>query len=153
MTPNPPSTPTLADLRRVHGIVRSFVPHHHDTENLAVDILLESWSKNHTHPAFVFIRNRCYDAMRAQGREIKVIHDAALHHEHSHSDPEVEQGRLNVVKTLMAVLSPLERKVVWYRFYCDAPTVEIARCVSMQVQDVREVLSQAIFKMKQASWE
>lgn len=81
-----------------------------------------------------------------------MIHDAALHHADT-PDPEIEQGRLQVVKTLMAVLSPQERKVVWYRFYCDTPTIEIARCIGISVVDVRELLSQAIFKMKQASWE
>ncbi len=147
-----PTPPTLADLRRVHGIVRSMVPHHFDTENLAVDILIESCSKHHPEPAIVFIRNRCNDYLRVRGREAEVTQDYARHNEPT-IDPEVDAGKLRVVKTLMAVLSPQERKIVWYRFYCDTSTSEIARVTELPVNVVREVLSQALFKMKQAAWE
>ncbi len=142
--------PTLLDLRRVHGLVRSFVPPHVDSEDLAVEILIESWSKGHTQPSWSFIRHRCLDNLQAASRELEVMKDKSTHEPEFSPDDELDQKLL--VNALVSVLSPLEKKVVWYRFYMDLSTNDIASRAKLPLTSVRELLAQALFKMKQASW-
>lgn len=123
--------------------VRTLVPPAIDAEGLALDILLESWSNQISHPSRTFIQHRCYDAIRKMHREEQALHSYVPPDPHNTEESEAKVGRL------IMILSPVERKIIWYRFYQDLSIQDIARKVSMQSGTVKEILLAALYKMHQ----
>lgn len=139
----------LEGLRRVEAIVRTFVPSSFDRESLAVDICLESWENRIERPSWEFVRHRCYDALRRAKRER--LHLAAKAREPHETFGDLADAKSEVA-SLVRVLSPLERRVVFFRFYLDLPIVEIAKRLKLDLPTVRDNLASAIYKMKQEAW-
>lgn len=150
MDPKPPLN--LSDLRRVLTIVRRHVPRHLDTESIATDILIESWIKGHPTPSTGFIYNRCVDHLRVQVREntyLNAPHPAQI------DDPSESLDTSDLVNSLMTVLSPNEKRIIWYRFFREPPLSDtgIANKLEMPLREVQGVVAQALFKMRQATTE
>jgi len=154
----PPTSPEpfdpIAELRRIESTVRRLLPRYYDHESLAVDILIESHLKGYDHPTTTFIRNRCYDAANHETTEqrarIKSQMFADQHHNSSEpEDADDDSANRADVSDLIKVLGPLERKLIFYRFYLDLPIAEIARRLELNVNVVREQLTQALYKMRQ----
>lgn len=137
---------TPQDLARVHAIVRRFVPRHFDTEQIAVDVLVESWANGVEIPTYVFIRNRCFDVLRSSQVEQRVM--SAQRPEDS-VGPQTDTETNDLVGYFMGVLDNLERRVVYLKFFADKPLAEIASALRRDPKDIREVLAVALYKMKQ----
>lgn len=152
MVPTSPATDeiTLASLERVLGIVRQFLPPWYDTESISSDILLESWCNHQPKPSWEFVRRRCIDQTRRQCMESDVLKERKTPEGTSESRLSADQAA--AVSTLIRVLDPWERKVVFYRFYLDLGPEEIGRRLSVDATRIRETLTQAIYKMKEEAY-
>jgi len=144
----------LPTLNRVLRTVRSILPAHFDTESIAMDILIESWSKNVPDPAYSFIRHRCLDAARNLRREHEVLTEAAeiLRTDSSPGDSIPADDCDMMLNYLTAVLDSQEKQAIFYRFYLDLSTVDISLRMSTNAPRVRELLASAIYKMKEAAY-
>ncbi len=138
----------IGALKRVRSIVAQHLPRWYDIDSIAVEILLESWDNEVEKPSWGFIVQRCIDHVRANKREQGHLHNYLPSEPH---EPSVEL--LDQINELMKILSPIERKVIFYRFYLELPIAETAKRMRVDVTLVRETLSQALFKMKQMAWE
>ena len=65
-------------MERVTRIARRFLPRGMDYENVAMDVLIESWMNKVEQPSRSFIRNRCWDALRRLQSELKANESLAL---------------------------------------------------------------------------
>jgi len=144
--PNPPS---LDDLRRVHSMVKRQLPAYLDREDIAVGILIESSLNGHSRPSYHFVRNRCIDVLRKLETERSTIALQPLEPAYVHEDESAQQDNIDY---LVGVLSPTEKRLVWYRFFRDPPlsVSAIAQVIKMPVPSVQGILAQALFKMRQA---
>ena len=145
LIPPPVDDLTLDDLARVHSIVRQHLPPSYDREDIAVDILIESWTNHQPRPSWGFIRNRCIDMRRSHNKELGLIHDKSTHSPATQPPGHDAQE----IATLVRVLDPWERKLIYYRFYQDLPLPEIAKRLSCSLDRVRNTLSAALYKMKE----
>lgn len=143
----------LACLKRIHSTVRSFLPRSFDTESVSVDILIESASNGVLHPPRDFIRMRCQDKARSAQRE-KLALERRSHMFRPEPDRSADDP-VDMAHRLIGVLSPLERKIVFYRFFLDGglPLAEIARRLRMDLNVVRETIAQALYKMREEAYE
>lgn len=136
-------------LNRVTRIVRSILPSHFDTESIAMDILVESWSNKIDEPSYSFIRNRCIDQFRDLSTELSHLKSAS--HEarpRPHmSSPEDRDS----VDFLTQVLTQPEKKAVYYRFQLDLPLTEVAKHMSLTPASIRELVASAVYKMREAA--
>lgn len=137
----------LATFERVHAMVRRILKPSFDTENLAMEILLESWEKG--HEVHLLVRNRCYDLLRRSQKEKAVMQVPRPRSNDTDQDPASDQ-RLDVGQ-LVRVLNTQERKLIFYRYYLDLSLREIARRHGLDVNKVREILASAIFKMREST--
>lgn len=135
-------------LKRVRSIVAHHLPRWYDIDSIAVDILLESWDNDVEKPSWGFIVQRCIDQVRAHDREHGHLQQYQPAENH-----DISVDLLDQVNEIMKILNPLERKVVFYRFYLELSIADTAKRLRMDVNVVRETLTQAIFKMKQLTWE
>lgn len=149
----------LSALRHTQTQVRILVPNWFDRESLALDILMESWENGHTFPSVGFIRQRCIDAGRKQQRENNRLHEVARLRKESNksedlSDPEtINKQNEQRVSGLMKCLTPIERQVIFLRFYVELSVVDSAKELSISAARVRDILSAAIYKMREETQE
>ena len=141
-----PIEPKLA-YNRTLRIVRGYLHRSFDSEDIAIGILLESWGNSIPHPTRTFIQQRCTDHMRARKRDLLVLSE--LKPEETTSSDAID--RRDEVSVLVKVLSPLEQKLIWYRFYLDIPMREIAASTKVPLNRVRRVLWVALFKMREVA--
>ena len=136
-----------AEYSRTLWAVRRTLPRSFDSEDIAVEILIESWSKGVLQPSLEFVRQRCIDKLRSRKRETKyqALVRATQHHV---APPEVEQK--DEVEVLVKVLTPLERKIIWYRYYLGISVRETAEKIRLPVNRVSRGLEMALFKMREA---
>ena len=138
-----------ADLIRVTQLVRRFLPPGVDYENVAMDVVLESWTKGHDIPSRGFVKNRCWDALRKRRTELKANEGLFIR------SPDETQGDLegvdfdNLMTKLVHGLSVDERKVIWYRFYLGSSVAEIAKKMDIGKGKVYIMLAESLFKMRQ----
>lgn len=144
----------LPTLNRVLRTVRSILPSHFDTESIAMDILIESWSNQIIDPAYSFIRHRCLDAARSSRREHEVLVEAAEINKSidSPDDSIPADDRDMMLNYLTSVLDSPERKAIFFRFYLDLSTLDISARMALDPSQVRELLASAIYKMKEAAY-
>lgn len=135
------------EYNRTLQIVRSCLPHSFDSEDICIGILLESWSNNVLRPTRNFIQQRCIDQLRARKIENSMLDELRFRQKDSH--PEVNYKA--DVSTLIKVLSPLEQKLIWYRFYLAVPMREIAKKTGVPLNRVRRILWVALFRMREAA--
>lgn len=140
---------TLATFERVHKMVKRFLNPSFDTENLAMEVVLESWTNDHPEPSWSFVRNRCYDLLRRSQKEKEIM---ALPRPETTSK-ELDPGMKDQVNQLMKILNNEERKLIFFRYYLDLTLREIAERQAMPINKVREVLTSAVYKMRDASQE
>lgn len=133
-------------INRVNHQVRRILPRHLDAENVAIEIIFESWMNNVEAPSVNFIRHRCYDAMR------KSLIDTRTSRRFPRSlvTRDIPPDDSDHISKLMRSLSLDERKIIWYRFYQGLSRSEIASKLKLSVNVVREVLIAALFKMRQS---
>jgi len=136
----------LEQLARVHAIVRTIVPRHYDTEQVAVDVLTESWLNHIDNPTYQFIRNRCIDYLRHEKVEQRVLRDQRPP---TSVGPQTTVETNQLVNALLSVLTNDERKAIYYRFNCDYTIAETASRMRLDPKLVRELLEVALYKMKQ----
>ncbi len=142
----------IADVNRVILIAKHFLPPGVDYENIAIDILMESWQNGIEQPARMFIRNRCYDAMRRMKSELKANEAAFKERPKGYSaDKEVETQDL--MDKLTSVLNLLEKKAIWYRFYMDLSVLDIGAKLGVGKNRASVLLTEALFKMRQENDE
>lgn len=144
-----PSDPE-AEFTRAHGIVKRFLPASYDTENITMEVLLESWKNAVFRPSRAFIQNRCIDSIRVQNRE-RAFRQDLQRQPQWHTPKGVE--RKDQVEVLVGVLTPLERQLIWFRFYAGLSVRETSKETGMPVVKVRELLAGALFKMREVGDE
>lgn len=138
---------SLVTFERVHRSVKRILNPSFDTENLAMEVVLESWTNGHAEPSWSFIRHRCYDLLRRSQKEKEVMQVPRPKANEDLHDAERE------VSYLMKVLNNQEKKLIFYRYYLDLTLRAIAERQGMDVNKVREVLTSAVYKMREASQE
>lgn len=142
---------TQAQVTELTNKVRRLTPPSTDHEGLALDILFEVWQAGRLAPTFLDIRSRCTDEVRrryAEAKNLSGIPPPAV----PESEFESIQRR-DQVELLMrsSNLTNLEKKAIWYRYYAELDLTEIAKKLSQPINTVRQVLTTALFKMRQAN--
>jgi len=136
------------DVTRVIAIAKRYLPQGIDYENIAIDILLESWQNGIEQPARMFIRNRCYDAIRRMKSELQANEGAFRDKKLVYPDlKEVETQDL--MDKLTSVLSMMEKKAIWYRYYMDLSVSDIGAKLGVGKNRASVLLTEALFKMRQ----
>lgn len=134
---------------RVTRIVAMYLSPPHDVESIAMNILLESWANGVELPTTRFIRLKCYTALRKHHREIQVSEFAS----NPEKDFNLEQLRLHnqdELNLLFRVLTQLERKVIFLKYYEDLSNEDIAKMLKKSNYLVSETLTVALYKMRNA---
>ena len=138
-----------ADITRVVGYARRFLPPEADHENIAMDILLESWLKGHEKPSRTFIKNRCWDALRRRRTELQANEGHSFKTPESSPDQTGEVDFDNLMTKLVKNLSVDERRAVWYKFYQGLKVPEMSRRMGIGKAKAYNVLKEALYKMRQ----
>jgi len=138
----------IADVKRVITLAKYFLPAGVDYENIAVDILLESWQNGIEQPARMFIRHRCYDAMRRIKSELKA-NERAFKERPVGYDGGDEVETQDLMDKLTHVLTILEKKAIWYRYYMDLSVSDIGVKLGVGKNKASVLLKEALFKMRQ----
>lgn len=130
---------TIRQVRRILGPG-------HDHEDIAIEIVFESWQARLERPSLRFIRWRCLDIIRHLKGENHMIENVARE-PHEEGDPSPET--IDQVNRLMRCLSTQEKKAIWYRFYQDMTIREIADQMHLPPAVISQTLHAAIYKMRQ----
>lgn len=136
-------------LNRVTRIVRSILPSHFDTESIAMDILVESWSNQIDDPSYSFIRNRCIDELRDRSSESAHL-ESASHEPRPRSCVSTPEDR-DSIEFLTQVLTQPEKKAIYYRFQLELSQAEVAQRMNLAPASVRELVASAVYKMREAT--
>jgi len=137
-----------ADLIRVTNLVQRFLHSGVDYENVAMDIILESWQKGHYVPSRSFIKNRCWDALRKHRTELKANEGLSLRTKscpNGAHDVEFD----NLMTKLVRNLSADERRLVWYRFWLSLKVPEISKRMGLGRARTYAMLGEVLYKMRQ----
>lgn len=139
----------LNDLRRVLAIVRRHVPSYLDTESIAADILIESWTNGHPQPSLSFIYNRCVDQLRELTQVYNYTQSVPRPND---INPMDSVDNTEFVNILMTILTPKEKTIIWYRFFREPPLSDtgVGEKLRMPLREVQGIVAQALFKMRQA---
>lgn len=136
-------------VNRVVALVRRFSSKTTDHEDLAIEILFESWTNHVEEPSVQFVRYRCIDAMRKASRSKRADEvSSRQHHEVSMPQEQETSDTQGIVDGLMRSLSPFERKVVWHRIYAERTLEDTACELKVSVKIVRETFENAVYKMR-----
>lgn len=150
MLHSPIPTNSYPNLERVTRICRQHLPPHLDYEDIAVGIFVESCENGFDTPSFEFIRNRCYDHIRAHKRELRMLNDQSPPQNEPQADTDdITIDNSLVVNHLLKILSMEEKKIIIYRFINDFTPAVIARKLKLSPDRVTEILTTAIFKMRE----
>lgn len=144
-----PITLSLYHLKRVQDRVSHHLPNYYDREQIALDILIESWLNGQPLPTFDFIKHRCIDVARLKQRESQIMNDLS-HRTHSTTHEPTTDARERVAK-LIRCLNPQEKQAIAYRFYMDLPVAEAAQQCRMPEDTFRVLIQRCLHKMREAS--
>ena len=136
-------------MERVTRIARRFLPRGMDYENVAMDVLIESWLNKVEQPSRSFIRNRCWDALRRLQSELKANESLALKAPVEHGSGIRKVDFNNLMTKITSVLTSDEKKLIWYRFYMGLKIPEIAQKIGIRRSKAYVMLSEALYKMRQ----
>lgn len=147
---SPPPDPALLSLSTLHSIeaqVRQHLDPSYDREAIAMDLLLESWTEGVPFPSRNVIHFRCIDYARRRYKELDMNRDRTEHFDATPGDDPFPAQVIN--RLVPQVLSPDERRIVFFRFYADLSLAECGRRLGWTLQRVRETLEGALYKMRQ----
>jgi len=133
-------------VKKVYGSVCRFLPPSFDRENVALEILMSSFEKTNKPPSWGFIRNKCIDVMRRGKRELKA-NEAYLRQKQT--PEESLEGVDELVEELIKVLTLDEKKAIFHMFYQGLSITKTSKKLHCTKAHVKELLSTAIFKMRQ----
>ena len=136
-------------MERVTRIARRFLPRGMDYENVAMDVLIESWMNKVEQPSRSFIRNRCWDALRRLQSELKANESLALKAPVDYGSGIKKVDFNNLMTKITSVLTSDEKKLVWYRFYMGLKIPEIAKRLAIRKNKAYGMLAEALYKMRQ----
>lgn len=126
--------------------VKHLVPPQVDYEDLALEILFTSWLNKIEVPSLEFIRQRCFNAIRnAKLEHVKIQHEPKTMIEPD-IQPEIETR--DEVQMLVSILSPTEKKLIWYRFYQELTLEEISKQTKIPLNLCRDTIQLALHKMR-----
>ena len=137
-----------ADLVHVTQLVRRFLPPGVDYENVAMDVVLASWTTGHDIPSRGFVKNRCWDALRKRRTELEANEGRSLQSQSS-PDGSDEVDFNNLMTKLVKDLSVEERKIIWYKFWPGLKVPEIAKRLGLGKARTYQLLNEALYKMRQ----
>lgn len=144
-SPTPPDL-TPADLTRTLTIICRFLPPSFDREQLAIDILMESWLNSHPCPSPQFIHHRCIDALRHRAKERQVTTERALAQDRGFVEPSPHS--CDELTKLTKCLTPLEKKIIALRFHMDMTVDETAHHTKLSPDALRLHIQRALYKMR-----
>jgi DNA-directed RNA polymerase specialized sigma24 family protein len=147
--PHPHNDLSPYHFKRVLGHVQHHLPSHYDREQIALDILVESWLNDQPLPTSNFIHHRCIDAARSQQKESQVMRE--LSRRVFDAAPEHPTDARERVAKLVKCLDPVEKRAIAFRFYMDMPVAEAAKQCKMPEDAFRLVIQRALYKMREAS--
>lgn len=136
-------------LKRVLGHVQHHLSPHFDREQIALDILIESWLNDQPLPTSNFIKHRCIDAVRLKQKESQIMQE--LSRRSVDTSPERPTDARERVAKLVKCLDPLEKRAIAYRFYMDLPVAEAAAQCRMPEDAFRILIQRCLHKMREAS--
>ena len=136
------------DILRVRSILRLYCPVHFDLDQMALDIIVESWSNGYPKPSWRFIKNRAIDALRSQQVEDNALGKLQQTEEH---DARIDIDQNDLLNRLTKVLTRSEGEIIYLRFYENYSLREIAKRINRTERDISETLAIALYKMRQAS--
>lgn len=137
------------DIERVIKIARRFLPPKLDVENIALDVLIESWQNGVEQPSVSFIRNRCYDAMRKDKLDLKIKETFVQTHSEETAGDQQSVEESDLMTKLTSVLTTEQKKLIWYRFYQELSLKQIGEKIGLSPNCVSEIIKEALFRMRQ----
>lgn len=146
-----PPLPPIPDeqVERVHRLVRHFLPPEYDRDFIATEILLHAWQHNVPLISVGYVRYKCIDAWRS--REAEKMRNEGYVHEpspRSLTDSVDEMERKLLVEEIICHLTPLERKLIWMKFWKGMTLEEIAEETGVGRQEVQMKIQVALYTMK-----
>ena len=128
--------------------VKHQVPKHIDHEDLALEILFSSWLNKIDIPSPEFISQKCRNACRNWNKHYAKL--GRYKSTMSQPSPSEEVANNDEVEARMAILSKLERKLIWHRFYQELTLEELAEAMRLPLNLCRDTLHLALLKMRSA---
>lgn len=165
---------TPEEITRIRNWVDMFLPVEYDREFVADTIIMHAWIKDIPHVSRDYVRHKCISAWRSLRRERKrnekAVREGATRTTNMITTPttggssprgernpmEMTEGDQAQTERKMLVeeavargkLSPLERRLIWMRFYDGQTLEEIASSVPMGRNGVSQAIEVALYKMK-----
>jgi len=140
------------DLERVIRIARRRLPRGMDYENVAMDVLIESWQNKVEKPSVRFIKNRCWDAIRRMKVELRANEGLAQKTE-EHDKEEKKVDHNDLMTKLTKNLTSMEKKVIFYRYYQELGVEEVGKKVGLGKTKAYQTLTEALYKMREEHHE
>lgn len=136
---------------RVYRLVCSFLPPSFDREFITDTIILQSWEKGIDHPSSTFIHHKCISAWRRRQREERRNEEfisvaIPVREDDPKEGKEIEDK--STIERAVSILTPLERKLIWMRFYDNQTLEEISLNAEMKREEVQRALKAALYKMR-----
>ncbi len=166
---------TPEEIIRIRNWVDQYLPVEYDREFLADTIIMHAWIKDIPHVSRDYVRNKCISAWRTLRRERRRNEEAVkegatrttnmistqgpagdsstshmfqVSHDSDSDQAQVERKMLVEEAVAKGKLSPLERRLIWMRYYDGQTLEEIASSVPMGRNGVSQAIEVAIYKMK-----
>lgn len=135
-----------AEISRVTRIVRRLVPRHIDAEDIAIDIVVKSWSSGVEHTPYGFIRMRVYSRMRTVRRDQERMLKAYREKPPVSSDDQLDAS--SVVERAMQVLTRRQKEAILYYFFIELTMTEIAKRMKISTSAVSLLINHGLEKMR-----
>jgi RNA polymerase sigma factor (sigma-70 family) len=142
---------------RIQTWVNAFLPPEYDREFIADTIILSAWTKEVPHVSKRYVRNKCISARRQMKRERKLNEEAArvggmrskpMLVPGTEKPEQEESDREMLVEEAVGKLTPLERRLIWMRYWDGQTLAEIAEQVRLNEEGIRQALDVALYKMR-----
>lgn len=173
--PQKPLQLSKEQILRIRSLVKFFLPPEADRDFVADTIILHAWMKDIPNVSRTYIRHKCINALRSLQRERKHNEQAfragcqpgtesAMLFESTKKTPfksvwpprtkppsEDESEfieRKDLVQEAVGQLTPLERHLIWMRYYDDQTLEEIAGQTTLRRDQIQQALKVALYKMR-----
>lgn len=133
---------------RVCRLTKRLVPRE-DYEELAAEIISESWANDVPQPSQRFVRQRAINVIRRSALETRTRERASAQPQRDLDSVPAIAARQELVEQLLLALSPTERKLIHARFFLGKTYEEIATAFRLDVMFVSQSIATALYKMRE----
>jgi len=136
---------------RVHRLVCTFLPPSFDRDFITDTIILHSWEAGVESVSRSYVRHKCISEWRHQKREERrneeMVHVLyILRTEPPKASTPIELK--TTVEKAVKALSPIERRIIWLRFYAGKTLEETSAETGLKRETVQQLLKNSLYKMR-----